>query len=160
MQDTPARAEIGCVFLEFFGFKDDLPNEGSECGHVAVNEPNIPQISTIRRSRTVIESVPWFVANGALVTEIWPFQVLEGWGVQKPSLLNFTRGFLVVYTLGLGLLMVCILGSMVCTLQECNHAQTMCKPEFMTYMAIHAPRGGYTMTCPACMEQAKSDSTT
>ncbi len=77
------------------GFKNDLPNEGSECCHVAVNEPKVPQPSTIRRSRTIIKSVLWFVAKRALVAEIWPFQVLQG-----------------------------------------------------------TPRGGYTMTCPACMEQA------
>jgi hypothetical protein len=102
VQDAPACAEIGCVFSELLGFKDDLPSEGSVCGHVAGNEPklpNVPQTSTIRWLLMVIKSALWFVANGALVAEIWPFpsQVLQGWGVQKPSLLvvllrNFDRG--------------------------------------------------------------------
>ena len=87
VQDSTAYAEIERVFSEFLGFKNDIPNEGLECGHVAVNEPKVPQPGTIRRSRTVIKSVLWFVANGALVAEIWPFQVLQGWGVQIPSLL-------------------------------------------------------------------------
>ena len=69
------------------GFKNDLPNEGLECSHVAVNDLKVPQPSTIRRARTVIKSVLWFVANGALVAEIWPFQVWQGRGVQIPSLL-------------------------------------------------------------------------
>ena len=77
------------------GFKNDLPNEGSECGHVAVNEPKVPQPSTNRRSRAVIKSVIWFVANGALVAEIWPFQVWQGSGRSNTE---FTRVLLVVYT--------------------------------------------------------------
>ncbi len=77
------------------GFKNDLPNDGLECGHVAVNEPKVPQPSTIRRSRKVIKSVLWFVANGALVAEIWPFQVVQGSGRSKTE---FTHGLLVVYT--------------------------------------------------------------
>ncbi len=77
------------------GLKNDLPNEGSECGHVAVNEPKVPQPSTIRRSLTVIKSALWFVANGALVAKIWPFQVLQGSGRSNTE---FTRGLLVIYT--------------------------------------------------------------
>ena len=88
-------AEIERVFSEFWGFKNDLPNEGSECCHVAVNDLKVPQPSTIRRSRTVIKSVLWFVANGALVAEIWPFQVWQGSGGSNTE---FTRGLLVVYT--------------------------------------------------------------
>ncbi len=66
--------------IQWISINDDTLNlnEGSVCGHVATNEPNVPQTSTIRRSRTIIKSVLWFVANGALVAEIWPFQVLEG----------------------------------------------------------------------------------
>ena len=153
------------------GFKHDLPNEGSVCSHVAVNEPNVPQTSTIRRSRTVIRSVLWFVASGALVAEIWPFQVLEGCGVQKSSLLvvcswsTRTLHSRIGFTHGLHTGIHGLHAPRVQASQKChvNHAQTMCKPDH----GIIMPRGAEIVpeyhdvpSVYGASGCAKSDSTT
>ena len=62
-------------------------DEFSNCNHVAGNYSNAPQTTTIYRLRSVIKCVLWFISNGALVAEIWPFQVLGYWEVPKLSLL-------------------------------------------------------------------------
>ena len=96
VQDASACAEIRCLFSVLLGIKDDLLDEFSVCaalcGHVAANESNEPHTSTICRSRTVIKSVIRFVPNWELVAEVWPFQVLGSWGVQKQVYSWFTHG--------------------------------------------------------------------
>jgi hypothetical protein len=75
VQDVLACAEIRRSFSVFWGTKDDPLNDLSVCDHVVANESNAPHTSTICRSRAVVKCVLWYVSNGALVAEIWPFQV-------------------------------------------------------------------------------------
>ena len=110
----------------------------------------MPQPSTIRRARTVIKSVLWFVANGALVAEIWPFQVLQGSGRTDTE---FTRGLLVVYmiwfTHGLHALLVHVI-------------DTMSKPCAYLNACLACPKGREYHDVPSVYGAgyAKSDSTT
>lgn len=87
VQDASAWTEIGCIFWVFSGTKDEPVTIFLNFSHVAGNNSNVPQTTTIYRLRSVIKCVLWFISNGALVAEIWPFQVLGYWEVPKLSLL-------------------------------------------------------------------------
>ena len=75
-------------YFQYCGVPKLIPNDLSlTSGQTAMDDPKYLEYSTICCSWLVIKSVLWFVRNGWLVAEIWPF-----WGsgecvVQKISLL-------------------------------------------------------------------------